>query len=1013
RDADGDPNPLLADRSLDEDLQGILLSPTERLAYFNGDFRGRGPEALGLIPFGAPEELELRANHGQNNPAVTTRLERALDDGGLDFSFLRATPYREETNEYLDQLKNPQLVHDNRRKLTAFSGARNDVSPPWLWSSPRFETDIDYNRDGFAFAIDGGGTPNAQALLAADRATWEAQRRKFDLRRPMDEPEIFADGSVVEAAPSDVAANKRIWREELRRLLRQTMTLDYTFRDGTTRAYQSYLGRPDDSINEGRDAFRLTRRMLGSWAANIDQWRDGPERREFPDGSVAYIDRPLNPRNIQEAVLYPDPSDPAENGFPDERVAFVGNEKHPVIVETFFALVYPKTRVDPGWQAAGGPAPFGEYGCPWSPGAGENFVQFEAGNLLTPNPAVVFAVQIANPYDTPIPLADFSIRVAGRNFPLALAAQQLGLPLNFTLQPTTPERPCSLVLYSIPQASGAFGAQFRQKWLDYLDLDDEDLFDDPNNVALVTDDPDGATYEPIESMVVDGTAILSLPWDVFEDEDADSIEIVRNYLDDNGQNGVQLVVDRFGKTDLESDDAFSQIASKLYRDDYLPPPPKFELVFLPTPPYPPQTVDPDRSWYSGIRIRNADYLTTWVRASRPWLRDLDRNGVIDRDEMSPRYALSITSDISRVIRTNADAVDETGAERSNYYRGDVIEGDAEIPDAPDAESDAQMWLTGFTFESQFTANGAAQEVIRSKPVFFPMQVVIDGDRRTYDGYQYGGAGPGDVSNFNPVVGNDVRWGEKGMPKADQYEDDRNFGRFAYQFSQKDRDFEQIGEIANVPLWGTEVRYPIPGNGRAETVRTLSEILADEDDLDSETHPIEPGVYRNRFRTFAGFEVGLTPDLDTNEIAVYPEGDDARQPVPVLGAAPGGLDADQESEWEAFFATRPRLPAGVGLFDALVCDDRGMFWRDIDGDLDVETDDLLLARLLSPANARGFTGAATPGLVNLNTAPVEVLRTLPHWWRMIYNDSDFQGSLAPGQVVNVPDGLSPRVRLPEA
>ena len=63
----------------------------------------------------------------------------------------------------------------------------------------------------------------------------------------------------------------------------------------------------------------------------------------------------------------------------------------------------------------------------------------------------------------------------------------------------------------------------------------------------------------------------------------------------------------------------------------------------------------------------------WARATRPWLRDLDRNGVIDRDEMSPRYALSITSDISRVIRTNAEAVDETGAERSNYYKGDVIE----------------------------------------------------------------------------------------------------------------------------------------------------------------------------------------------------------------------------------------------------------------------------------------------------------------------------------------------------
>ncbi len=1008
QDAAGNPNPLITDYNQSPDLQGTLLSPLERLKAFNGGFLGRGPEALGLTPFGSAEELELRANHGQNHPNITTRLERAFDDGGLDFAFLRATPLRPEVNEYLDQLNNPQLVHDNRRKITAFSGARNDLSPPWLWSSPRFETDIDYNRDGFDFATDGGATANAALLLAQDRATWESQRRKLDLRQPMDEPILAADGSVTPLSPAEIATNRRLWRQEMRRLLRQSMTSNYTFRDGATTAYQSYLGRPDDTIDEGRDAFRLTRRMLGSWTANIDQWRDGPQRREFPDGSVAYIDRPLNPRNIQEAVLYPDPSDPVEASFPDETVAFVGIEKHPVVVEVFFALVYEKTRVDPAWQAAGGPVSYGEYGCPWSPGQGENFVQFEEGNLLTPEPTVVFAVQIANPYNTPIHLADYSIRVAGKTFPLALAAQQLGLPLNYSLQPTTPERPCSLVLYSIPQAAGAYGAEFRQKWLDYLDLQATDLFDDPDN-ELPLDDA-GTTYEPRESMVVNATSILNLPWDVFRDEDVASVEIVRNYLDDNGANGIQLVVDRFGKTDIDSDDDFSQIASKLYRDDYLPPPPKFQLEFLPPPP--PGVPDPARTWYSGIRIGSDDYLVNWARASRLWLRDLDNDGFINPDERSPRFALGINTEISRVVRTNAVAVDDNGAERPNFWKGDVIEATDESPDGPDATNDAEMWLTGFTFEDQFSPPQGGVNPIRSKPVFFPMQVVIDGNFRTYEGYRYGGGGPGDVSNFNPVAGAEVRWGEKGAPKAKQYKSDRNFERFAFQFSPKDRDFEQIGEIANVPLWGPEVRYPIPGNGKAETVRTLAEILADEEDLDCETHPLERGVYRNRFRTFPGFDVGLTPDPDSLEVAVYSD-PNTRAAAPVLGAAPGGLEPDQQSEWEAFHATRPRLPAGIGLFDALVCDGRGAYQRDEDGDGDIDLADLDLARLLAPANARAYTGAATPGLINLNTATPEVLRTLPHFTRMVYNDSDFGGSLAPSQVVPVPDGASPRVRVPES
>ena len=35
------------------------------------------------------------------------------------------------------------------------------------------------------------------------------------------------------------------------------------------------------------------------------------------------------------------------------------------------------------------------------------------------------------------------------------------------------------------------------------------------------------------------------------------------------------------------------------------------------------------------------------------------------------------------------------------------------------------------------------------------------------------------------------------------------------------------------------------------------------------------------------------------------------------------------------------------------------------------------------NAQGYTGRGTPGLVNINTAPLEVLRTMPHMYKFIH------------------------------
>ena len=89
--------------------------------------------------------------------------------------FLRGRVERRETSEYLQQLSNRELLADNRRKLTLFNGARNDIKPPWLWPNlfPDFDGDMiieDYERRQF-----------------------EADMRKLDLRRP-----VFTFGTTLD-----------------------------------------------------------------------------------------------------------------------------------------------------------------------------------------------------------------------------------------------------------------------------------------------------------------------------------------------------------------------------------------------------------------------------------------------------------------------------------------------------------------------------------------------------------------------------------------------------------------------------------------------------------------------------------------------------------------------------------------------------------------------------------------------------------------------------------------------
>ena len=143
-----------------------LVRPSERTRWFRSAATGQGTlfaevldagnisagieqaptgDLFGIpVPtrrFDASDELELRANAGNNDASSMSRLERSLNaddnirDGGflIGDTILRSTVLRGEAGGGGEQLTSPQLVKDLRRKITVVSGQRNEIMPPWLW----------------------------------------------------------------------------------------------------------------------------------------------------------------------------------------------------------------------------------------------------------------------------------------------------------------------------------------------------------------------------------------------------------------------------------------------------------------------------------------------------------------------------------------------------------------------------------------------------------------------------------------------------------------------------------------------------------------------------------------------------------------------------------------------------------------------------------------------------------------------------------------------------------------
>ena len=252
-----------------------------------------------------------------------------------------------------------------------------------------------------------------------------------------------------------------------------------------------------------------------------------------------------------------------------------------------------------------------------------------------------------------------------------------------------------------------------------------------------------------------------------------------------------------------------------------------------------------------------------------------------------------------------------------------------------------------------------------------------------------------------------------------------FYRYPLRMSQRDGPFEQIAEIYDVPVWGPVVSNivpiaviqdpfadpPIQGRNICKwtTIATYGEMM-----IGKRVAPAAPGFQEGR--RLRNFDQDYP--LFTAPIFVPINVDPALEPC-----TEPQMDERETMRFvvnrKAWALLNTGLPAGASLLDGFTLDGAGTSYAD------GSAAGLLLAEQRRLRLASGFTGAATQGMININTAPVEVLRTLPNCQQLSYNN-EAQGLSSQRPVVIMdtrPPDLAPVngfersppnwVRLPES
>ena len=1045
-----------------------------------------------------------------------------------------------------------ELLLDHRRMLTTISGARNEMLPPRLWTVrdhtrhglpanpfqdpdenvnnrfeeiaaarpayvgtavagglPPYHPNVMFTNASLHPAIPpGAGNPYGQAVNDANRdgeitaqdfvlarRRFLLDNRKIDLRRPVDDPVPVPGNPVAQQLATFADVREETWglMRDVQRVMRRALIDE----DSGQSYLNTLASMPDPSAEPGlrRRAIQATKLMALSFATNLMSWRDGPRQL---GGNFGAADQPFHPNDLP-AISTADGDLAAGfssiGGTSESR--FIGVEKQPFIQEAFIAFVYPpatQSVIQQALDAAGvedcDAASDVLPQCTGDPDWGQRLVGYDPAVTAT-HPAVVLAVQLANPYNDPVGLSDFLLRLNFANRTV-LVPLRGSYGVNAELGPCTPEEPRSLIVFSVPDIFPDGRPFPRDAWLDFLDLRAPVTDRDSNNrlensdyvVTAVGADfpPDArALFKPAfgalrgqyargGTLLVDATPAINRghspangqgipqarPLSQWQPPSSTSmVELVRQvrpvFLQNPGSaSSALVVVDRL-KNVLESGGTSSSPTSP---DDGLGEEEDFDqrvrqltgagagdtavravppqIVAVPVSNQPPGGgIRPVE--VSGLRIGLNDSFVTWARTSRQWLFDTQLGvqspgpglGRITLDERAPRWVSSRqtgTKDCTDVWSDNEggaslirDSVDGKASDGSSVFPVqapgrtvsffETVNGQPAVPGRvyclpdggilqaggqyePGSQGDPRRLPIAMKYFDVWGRTGPEQRV--GKPTFFPSRIATHGtpggpDNRSrfHRRYDYPEWGLRDADMLGGLDGMSVSYGEKGAVDQAFVDGSRDWAwTWPMRMFQKDADFDQVAEILDVPLWG-----PVVDRTTLATLATLPEILA-QGPKAAASFPMPPG----RGRREALNKLVIDPPVFQQAQGAGANGRvELVSGVPVL---PGPSDPSlgptlnplvNPGSRQGAIGFNSALVGGAALLDAFTVDDRGQLPFDADGDGALEQTDRAVAEDRRFRLARNFEGKLTPGLVNINTAPVEVLRSLPQMLRLVYDD----------------------------
>ena len=365
------------------------------------------------------------------------------------------------------------------------------------------------------------------------------------------------------------------------------------------------------------------------------------------------------------------------------------------------------------------------------------------------------------------------------------------------------------------------------------------------------------------------------------------------------------------------------------------------------------------------------------------------------------------------------------------------------------------WSFSTTIEDSTAPETEYRIFQAAKPSFFAFtpRRNVNGTQMSLDsGYD------GDATTF------DWSYPDKGWYGPDEIDGDLLMPH-GFQVNLKNANFEQVGEVFNaltvahelyVPMqpstagtipqvfpggpgwfaWPPEPQLPVDGQFLAHvntgqqdgivTMRTFSEGLSELADAGAGVGigRLELTTSRENLNAVIGDQPYVLMDLDLED--------------PENAPPPWYLASDDRAHFE------PDLPAAQRIADLFVCDGPGVYDFETNQDNathnqgDIVPDGFIddrdsyqrftssfsgvsSAMPRNPAfdNAAGFRGDPTRGMININTAPVEVLRAMPHMYRLVHADPSSGGQSSilddgvTGHDLAGPISPNPRSGVPEA